>query len=85
VNVKALVVAGGIVWGGYLFLAALLEMLGIQFLMWNSQSFKAIQAFYPAISASPFGAVIALIWGFLCAAASIVIFVWLYNALIKKM
>ena len=83
-DVKAWALAGGILYGGYVFLATLLEAFGIQFLGFNTKAFELIQVLHPGINATVFGAIIGLPYGFLCGAIFLALLAWLHNQLIAK-
>ncbi len=84
-NVKAWAVAGGILYGGYLFLATLLEAFNIQFLGFNSKAFEFIvQALHPEIQPTVTGALIGLPYGFLCGAFALGLLAWLHNKFAGK-
>ncbi|HLC72364.1 MAG TPA: hypothetical protein VJH37_02165 [Candidatus Nanoarchaeia archaeon] len=81
-SIKGLFLAGGLLWGGNLFLHALFASANVNFLMWNTQSFVLLSQIYPGITATFTGAVIGLVWGFFCGGIAAAIFGWLYNKLI---
>lgn len=81
-SVKALGLAGGIMWGVSLFLWTLL--LSLTTVTWGTDMLSLMVGFYPYYSISVAGAfaglVLGFIDGFLCGA----ILAWLYNVMPKK-
>lgn len=84
-NVKALVIAGGIFWGVTLFWAILMGgVLGLNILWASPEVARIIVSIYPGITFTMGGVFLALIYGFLCGALCGGIFGWLYNWVLKK-
>ncbi|PIN79787.1 hypothetical protein COV16_02390 [Candidatus Woesearchaeota archaeon CG10_big_fil_rev_8_21_14_0_10_34_8] len=78
-NWKALAISLGVLWGVYLFLAALFEMNNASFWWWNQPTWEFLVAAYPLMNASFGGAIIGLILGFVCGAVCGGLIAWLYN------
>ena len=76
-NVKALALAGGVIWGFGLF------VLTWWIIMFDGATGEAtlIGKLYRGYSISPAGSVIGLAWGLADGAIGGAIFAWLYNAL----
>lgn len=78
-NVKALAITGGFLWGAYLFLAALFAMGGIEFWWFNSALWEFLVVTFSGLSATLVGAVIGAVWGFVCGAVCGGLIAWVYN------
>lgn len=79
-NLKALALAGGIIWGAAVFLFGLWAMMYPP-----AASVVAFMGdFYLGYAASFAGSVIGLMWGFADMAIGALIFGWLYNLLAGK-
>jgi hypothetical protein len=83
-NWKAFASTTALMWGGYLFFAAILAALNITTLWFSPQTFNLVASIYPGISASFAGAVIGLLWGAACGAFCGGIFAGLYNWFSEK-
>ncbi len=84
-NVKALVIAGGIFWGVTLFWEILMGgILGLSILWASPEVARMIVSIYPDITFTMSGVFLALVYGFLCGALCGGIFGWLYNWALKK-
>lgn len=78
-SVKGLALAGGVFWGGFLFLLALLAGWGIK-TMWVSQEMVEIMsAVYPGYVVGLGGAILGLFYGLICGAVCGGLIAWLYN------
>jgi hypothetical protein len=76
-NVKALALTSGILWGGAVCFATLwLIALG-----YNGALIRQLDHFYLGYSFSVVGAFIGLAWGFVDGAVGGALFAWLYNKL----
>lgn len=81
-SIKALAVAGAVLWGGYLFLLVLLSDLGI---FWFSPEVLALMAsIYPGLAVGITGAFIGLIWGLICGAICGAIIAWIHNLTLER-
>ena len=79
-RVRALAIAGGIVWGGYIFLATI-------WLLWfrNGASMTMFESLYPGYATTYPGACIGFFWGFVDGAFCGALTAWLYNRLQKTL
>lgn len=79
-HVLSFALACGLTWGLYLGLLALVAM------WWGlgSDIIDLLGTGYIGLKATPLGALIGLIWGFVDAFIGGLIFAWLYNLLTKK-
>lgn len=76
-NIKALALTAGIMWGGTVFLATLwLIAFG-----YTGQLMRMLDHFYIGYTFSVGGAFVGLVWGFIDGAICGAIFAWLYNKL----
>lgn len=77
-RVRALALAGGIVWGLYIF-------LGTLWLMWfrDGTTMPIFVNMYPGYATTYLGACIGLVWGFVDGAFCAALGAWLYNRLQK--
>lgn len=83
ISVKGLALTGGILWGGYLFLLALLAGWGIRF-MWVSQELvELVSTVYPGYVVGFGGAVLGLFYGWVCGAICGGLVAWLHNKFCK--
>lgn len=73
-RVRALALAGGIVWGAYVFLATL-------WVMWfrDGAIIPMFMILYPGYGATLLGAIIGLAWGLFDGAFCGALLAWLYN------
>lgn len=82
-SVKGLALAGGVFWGGYLFLLALLAGWGVKF-MWVSEALVGIlNSVYPGYVVGFGGAVLGLLYGLVCGAFCGGLVAWLHNKFCK--
>lgn len=79
-NVKAFMLAFGLIWG-----------LGVFFLAWWIMAFDGITGettivgqVYRGFNISPLGSLLGLVWGFADGAIGGAIFAWLYNIFVSK-
>lgn len=82
-NTKALALSAAILWGGYVFLVALLAWLGVNLPWFNGQIVTELAKVYFGYAATFVGALLGLIYGFVCGYVSGWLFGWLYNKLAK--
>ena len=79
-NVKAFSLAGGIIWGGSMFVLTWFSILG-----YGSQDAAAIaKSYYMGYSVSPMGSVIGAVYGLFDAGIGCGIFALLYNKIAEK-
>lgn len=78
-SIKALAITGAILWGIYMFLAALLAKANIEIIWFSNKIFDLLVSIYPGLSATIGGAFIGLIWGAVCGAICGGILSWVYN------
>ena len=79
-NVKALGLAGGILWSVYMFLLTWLGILG-----YGSQDAASIvKAYYLGYSVTPIGSIIGAVYGFFDGGIFCVLIALLYNKLAEK-
>jgi hypothetical protein len=83
-SVSALAIVAGVLWGAYLFLAALLASTNIETLWFSSKTFALAASIYPGLEASVTGAFIGLLWGLACGAFCGGLFGAFYNFVIDK-
>ena len=79
VDVKALGLSLGIVWGAAMFLLGLMVM----FFSWGIAWVELMSSLYIGYKATFLGSIIGGIWGFVDAGIAGVIIAWLYNKLLK--
>lgn len=79
-DVKALGLTLGIVWGGCMLLLG----LSTTFWGWGSGVVNAFSSLYIGYEATVFGSLIGGVWGFFDAGIGGVIIAWLYNKLAAK-
>ena len=79
-NVKALALAGGILWGAAVFVLTWLAMWGYG----SQEAAGIVKAYYLGYSLSPLGSFIGAVWGFVDAAIGCALFALLYNKFISK-
>ena len=84
-NVKAWASSGAILWGIYLFLAALFAMGNVSFFWFSNQAFAFLGSFYPGLNASIGGAFLGLVYGAICGALCAGLFSWTHNAMAKRL
>jgi hypothetical protein len=78
-NVRALALTAGIVWGFSVCLATLWLILG----GYDGQMIRNLDHFYPGYSYSVPGAFVGLAWGFVDGLVCGAIFAWIYNRFVK--
>ena len=78
-SVKGLALSLGILWGAYMFLAAIFAQIGLNIFWLGPEAFEILMAVYPGISATVIGSALALIYGFACGAICGGLFAWIYN------
>ena len=79
-NVKAFALAGGILWGGSLFILTWLAIWG-----YGSQDAASIaKSYYIGYSMTPIGSLIGAVYGFFDAGIGVGIFALIYNKLTGK-
>jgi len=78
-DVKALALACGILWGGCLFLLGLMSL----FLNWGSPLISILSSLYIGYKSSLTGCLIGALWGFIDAGIGGLILGWLYNKLAR--
>lgn len=84
-NVKALAITGGILWGIYLFWVVLIGgAFGIRTIWASPDIAKIVVSIYPGLTLTVGGAFLALIYGFFCGAFCGGILGWLYNWISEK-
>ena len=76
-NVKALALTSGLLWGGGIGFATLWLLIR----GYDGSLIRQIDHFYVGYSFSYFGAFVGLVWGFVDGAIGGAIFGWLYNKL----
>jgi hypothetical protein len=79
-NVKALGLSTGIIWGAAMFLLGLTNMVS----GWGSGIEQAMATLYFGYKPTVLGSIIGGIWGFFDAGIGGVIVAWLYNKLSKQ-
>lgn len=81
-NVKALALAAGILWGAGMFLIGIINMIYPQY---GAVFLTVMASIYPGYQ--PFtgftSVIIGTIFGFVDAVISVAVFAWLYNCLVK--
>lgn len=79
-NVKAFGLAGGILWGGSVFLLTWMGILG-----YGSQNTAEIaKSYYIGYSLTPVGSLIGAVYGFFDAGIACILFALLYNKFTQK-
>jgi len=79
-NVWALAVAGGILWGASIFVLTWLDILGYG----NANAALIVKSYYVGFTVSPVGSVIGAVYGFFDAGIACAIFALIYNKVAKK-
>jgi len=74
-NVKALALTSGILWGGAVWFAT----LWLLFRGYDGSLIRQLDHFYLGYSFSVVGAFVGLVWGFIDGAIGGALFAWLYN------
>lgn len=78
-DVKAMAVAGGILWGASMFILTWVGILGYG----SNVTAEIAKSYYIGYSVTPLGSVIGAIYGFCDAGIGLAIFALLYNKLAK--
>ncbi|MEJ2684399.1 MAG: bacteriophage holin [Candidatus Sulfobium sp.] len=79
-NVKALMIAGGVLWGLYmLFIGWSSWLVG-----WGSGFVAAMSSVYIGFRPTFFGGIVGAVWGFIDGAVAGAIIAWVYNAVAKQ-
>lgn len=71
--------AGGILWGFYLFLAVPIYY----YTGYGGKFLQFVADLYPGVEVSILGALTALIWGFFDGFICLTLFAWIYNKLLR--
>ncbi len=79
ISVKGLAIAGGIFWGTYLFLLALLAGWGIKFMWVSKELVEIMSTVYPGYVVGFGGAILGLFYGIVCGAVCGGLLAWLHN------
>tara|TARA_B100001964_G_C14079341_1_gene529509 strand:+ start:707 stop:949 length:243 start_codon:yes stop_codon:yes gene_type:complete len=77
-NVRAIALASGIIWGGGIFLLAIFSI----FFSTYSNIIIFISNYYIGLDVSFVGGLIGFVWGFIDAGVGGALFAWLYNKFI---
>lgn len=78
-NILALALAVGIVWGIYLFLVGLAAAAGLNLPWFNAGIVEKLSVVYFGYSATVGGALLGLLYGFICGFVGTLPIAWLYN------
>lgn len=78
-DIKSWMISAGTLWGTYLFLAALLNMTGLNYYWFSASTFELLQSIYPGLSATIPGAFLGLIHGAICGVICAGLFSWVHN------
>ncbi len=78
-SVKGLAIAGGVFWGVYMGLAALVAMLNVSIPWFSPSMFGMLMDVYPGLSPTLAGVLVGLAWGAVCGGVCGAILAWLYN------
>lgn len=78
-SVKGFALAGGILWGGYLFLLALLAGWGVTFMWVSKELVKLVSTIYPGYVVGFGGAILGLFYGVVCGAICGGLTAWFHN------
>lgn len=81
ISVRSLALTGAILWGGYLFLLALLAGFDLRFMWVSPELVEMVSAIYPGYVVGLVGAVIGLVYGLVCGAICGGLTAWLHNKL----
>jgi hypothetical protein len=79
-NVKALSIAGGVLWGMYMLLIGWAAWL----FNWGSGFVAAMSSVYIGFRPTFFGGIVGAVWGFIDGAVAGAIIAWVYNSVAKK-
>jgi len=79
ISIKGLALAGGVFWGGYLFLLALLAGFGLRFMWVSPELVEIVSTVYPGYVIGLGGAVLGLAYGLTCGAVCGGSIAWLHN------
>ena len=79
-NVKALAIAGGVLWGIYMLCIGWSSWL----VGWGSAFVAAMSSVYIGFRPTLLGGIIGAVWGFLDGAVAGAIIAWVYNAVAKE-
>lgn len=82
-DVKGLALAAGILWGGYLFLLALLAGWGVRFMWVSKELVELLNTVYPGYVIGLGGAILGLFYGLICGAICGSLIAWLHNKFCK--
>lgn len=83
-DIRALAISGGIFWGVYMFLVALVSSFGVNLPWFNAKIVETLSIVYFGYQATIGGAFIGFIYGLICGGVSGGIFAWLYNKFLSK-
>ena len=79
-NVKALMIAGGVLWGLYMLFVGWASWL----VGWGTGFVTAMSSIYIGFRPTFFGGIVGAVWGFLDGAVAGAIVAWVYNAVSKQ-
>ncbi len=82
-DVKGVAITGGIFWGLYLFLLALLAGWGIKFIWISKELVELISTVFPGYTVGFNGAIIGLFYGLVCGAICGGLIVFIHNKFCK--
>ena len=81
ISIKGLALTGAILWGGYLFILALLAGFGFRFMWISPEWVNILAAVYPGYVVGLGGALLGLLYGLVCGAICGGLTAWLHNKL----
>ena len=78
-NIRALALAGGVLWGLYMLFIGWASMFG-----WGTNFVATMSSLYIGFRSTFIGSIIGAIWGFVDGAIAGAIIAWVYNMAAKK-
>ncbi len=72
-------IAGGIVWGGCMFISTFLAL----YFDWGRQFLEMMSGIYPGYQITLLGSIVGLVYGFFDAFIGLILLGWIYNRLTR--